>query len=63
MRERRSPTSGGMQPRHDDKGEENGCDTQRKKNTEGGKRDNDQMKFKNEVYGHKKHRDGLTAQK
>ena len=33
-----------------------------KKNTEGGKEDNNQMKKKNEVYRHKKRRDGLAVQ-
>ena len=54
--------SGGIQPRHEDKSEDNGCGTQRNKNTDGGKGDNNQMKQNNEVYRHKKHRDGLTAQ-
>ena len=32
-----SPISGGIQPRHEDKGKGNGCNTQRNKNTDGEK--------------------------
>ena len=63
LRKKGSPISDGIQPRHEDKGKDNGCDTQRKKNKGGGMRDSNQMKKKNEVYRHEKHRDGLTAQK
>ena len=44
LRKRGSPISGEIQPRHEDKGKDNGCDTQRNKNAEGGKGDNNQMK-------------------
>ena len=44
LRKRVSPISGGVQPGHEDKGKGNGSDTQRKKNTERGKGDNNQMK-------------------
>ena len=37
-----SPISGGIQPRQEDKGMDNECDTQRKKN-KGGKGDSNQM--------------------
>ena len=63
LRKRGSRISGGIQPRHEDRRKDNVCNTQRKKNTEGGKGNNNQMKLKNEVYRHKKHHDGLTAQK
>ena len=63
LRKKGSPISGGIQPRYEDKGKDNECDTQRKKNTEGGKGDNNQMKYKNEVYRRKKHHDGSTVQK
>ena len=43
LRNRGSPVRGGIQPRHDDKAKDNGCDTRRKKNTEGGKGDNNQI--------------------
>ena len=36
-RRKGSPISGGIQPRHEDKGEGNGCNTQRNKNTDGEK--------------------------
>ena len=32
-----SPINGGLQPRHEDKGKGNGCNTQRNKNTDGEK--------------------------
>ena len=63
LRKRGSPKIGEIQPRHEAKGKDNGCDTQRNKNTEGGKGDNNQLKKNNEVFRHKNHRDGLTAQK
>ena len=44
LRKRGSPVSGGIEPRHEDKGKDNGCDTQRVRNTEGGKGDNNQTK-------------------
>ena len=44
LRKRGSPIRGGIQPGHEDKGKGNGCDTQRKKNTERGKGYNNQMK-------------------
>ena len=37
LRKRGSPMSGGIQPSHEDMSKDNGCDTQRKKNTVGGK--------------------------
>ena len=39
LRKKGSPISGGIQSRHEDKGKDSGCDTQRMKNTEGGKGD------------------------
>ena len=39
-----SPISSGIQSRQEDKVKDNECDTQRKKNTDGGKGDNNQMK-------------------
>ena len=44
LRQKGSPISGGIQPGHEDKSKGNGCDTQRKKNTEGGKGDSNQVK-------------------
>ena len=43
----RHPVCRRMQPRQEDKGKDNECDTQREKNTERGKGDNNQMKLKN----------------
>ena len=40
LRKKGSPISGGIQPRHEDKGKGSGCDTWRKKSTEEGKGDN-----------------------
>ena len=36
QRKKKSPTSGVIQPRQEDKDKDNECDTQRKKTTEGG---------------------------
>ena len=44
LRKRSSPVSGRIQPRHEDKGKGNGCDTQRNQNTDGGKSHDNQMK-------------------
>ena len=44
LRKRDSPISGGIQPRHKGKGKGDGCDTYRKKNTDKGKGDNNQIK-------------------
>ena len=44
LRKKGSPTSDGIQPRHEGKSKDNGCDAQRKKNVEGANGDNNQMK-------------------
>ena len=43
LRKEGSPVSSGIQPKQEDKGKDNACDTQRNKNAEEGKGDNYQM--------------------